>query len=133
MEYGELEYKVVMEDESFDGKPPSNSEVLGRLAHLALATAAFWAAVAQFPKRNIDLRHGARIIRQHKGAPKPPPAEPIDYALPLWRVVILRGKGEELGTVRAKDEASAREAAIERFGLNELRQKRLAVYLQRSG
>lgn len=69
MEYGdkELEFKIVMDDESFDGKPPSNSEILGRVRDLDFGFAVFTAAIAKYPFRTIYLRHGARIIRKHEG------------------------------------------------------------------
>lgn len=118
-----LEFKVVMDD-------PPDTEVLARVSHLEFGFAVFTAAIAKHPNRNIDLRHGARVIRRHQPNP-PSPIEPIDFSQPLWRVIILRGsKGDDRGTVRAKDEAAAREAAIKRFKLNEFEQKRLAVRRQ---
>jgi hypothetical protein len=61
MEHEKLEYKIVMDD-------GPDTEVLGRVAHLELGAAAFMAAVAKFPNRNIFLRQGARIINQHWGS-----------------------------------------------------------------
>jgi hypothetical protein len=53
MELECLEYKIVMEDRR-------DTEVLGRLANLHMATAAYMAAIARYPKRNITLRQGTR-------------------------------------------------------------------------
>jgi hypothetical protein len=55
--------RLVMED----GR---DTEVLGRLAHLGMATAAHIAAIAQYPKRT-SLRHGA-----FKGELVPVPSQP---------------------------------------------------------
>jgi hypothetical protein len=44
-----------------------------------------------------------------------------------WRVILLRGKGEILGTVEAPDEQSAEAAAVTRFELDDEQRKRLAV------
>jgi hypothetical protein len=57
----EHEFKIVMDD-------GPNTEVLARLAHLDLAGPAYTAAVLKYPKRNIALRHGARIIERHKAS-----------------------------------------------------------------
>jgi hypothetical protein len=51
METERLEYKLVMDD-------GPDTEVLGQVAHLEIGAAAFMAAVAKFPNRNIQLRHG---------------------------------------------------------------------------
>jgi hypothetical protein len=70
VEHEHLEFKIVMDD-------GPHTEVLGRLADLELAAATRRAAVVRYPRRNIQLRHGARIIRRHDGEPKPePPPEP---------------------------------------------------------
>ena len=37
--------------------------MLGRLARLDMTTAAYMAAIARYPKRNIALRDGGRIIK----------------------------------------------------------------------
>jgi len=44
-----------------------------------------------------------------------------------WRVVLLRAKGEILGTVEAADVAAAKVAAAERFGLDEIQRNRIMV------
>ncbi len=123
MEHEKLEYKVVMDD-------GSDSEVLGRLRDLEFAGAVYMAAVAKYPKRNVYLRQGAHIIRQNLGEPKPePPPEP---ALPDWNVSLIRGsKMDFRGTVMARDQASATEAAIARFNLSAEQAKRLVVSLRR--
>jgi hypothetical protein len=57
MEHESLEFKIIMDD-------GPDTEVLARLAHLDLAGPAYRAAVLKHPKRNIALRHGARIIER---------------------------------------------------------------------
>jgi hypothetical protein len=57
-----LEFKIVM----FDGP---DTEVLGRVRDLDFGFAVFTAAIAEYPKRTIHLRQGARIIREHAGNP----------------------------------------------------------------
>ena len=44
-----------------------------------------------------------------------------------WRVVLLRAKGEILGTVEAPDVASAKAAATVQFGLDEIQRGRIMV------
>jgi hypothetical protein len=44
-----------------------------------------------------------------------------------WRVVLLRAKGEILGTVEAADVASAKAAAAIQLELDEQQQRRLLV------
>ena len=44
-----------------------------------------------------------------------------------WRVVLLRHKGEILGTVEAPDVASAKAAAAVQFGLDEIQRNRIMV------
>jgi hypothetical protein len=44
-----------------------------------------------------------------------------------WRVVLLRNKGEILGTVEAPDVASAKAAATVQFELDEIRRNRIMV------
>jgi hypothetical protein len=119
MELESLEYKIVMED----GR---NTEVLGRLANLHMATAAYMAAIARYPKRNIALRRGAHIIKRYDGEPRP--EAPRDPNARRWSVHFIGGKRmERLGTVEAVDEAGAIDAATALFGLGNLRRKRLAV------
>ena len=44
-----------------------------------------------------------------------------------WRVVLLRHKGEILGTVEAPDVASAKAAAAVQFDLDEVQRSRITV------
>ena len=44
-----------------------------------------------------------------------------------WRVVLLRHKGEILGTVEAPDVASAKAAAAVQFDLDEIQRNRIMV------
>ena len=44
-----------------------------------------------------------------------------------WRVVLLRSKGEILGTVEAPDVASAKAAAAVQFDLDEIQRDRIMV------
>jgi DNA repair photolyase len=55
MELEKFEYKIVMDD-------GADTVVLALLADLELGTAAFTAAVAKYPKRNVHLRQGVHII-----------------------------------------------------------------------
>jgi hypothetical protein len=119
MELESLEYKLLMED----GR---DTEVLGRLAHLNVATAAYMAAIARYPKSNIALHHGARIIKRNDGEPVPDP--PRDPNARSWSVHFIGGKRmERLGIVEAADEAGAIDAAAALFGVDSLRRKRLTV------
>lgn len=51
METKKLQYQIVMDPDA---------EVLGQLAHLELASAAYQAAVVKYPLRNIQLRRARR-------------------------------------------------------------------------
>ena len=44
-----------------------------------------------------------------------------------WRFVLLRAKGEILGTVQASDVASAKAAAVVQFELDETQRNRIMV------
>jgi hypothetical protein len=44
-----------------------------------------------------------------------------------WRVVLLRAKGEILGTVEAPDAAAAKAAAALQFELDEIQRNRIMV------
>ena len=46
-----------------------------------------------------------------------------------WRVVLLRSKGEILGTVEAPDVASAKAAAAVQFDLDEVQRNRIVQEL----
>jgi hypothetical protein len=45
-----------------------------------------------------------------------------------WRVVLLRAKGEILGTVEAPDVAAAKAAAVVQFQLDEVQRNRIIVH-----
>jgi len=91
MEHESLEFKIVMDDDP-------DTEVLARLAHLDLAGPAYTAAVLKYPKRNIALRHGARIIEQHLG--EPPPLIERDPNLKIWSVHLIGAKKmQQLGSI----------------------------------
>ena len=51
----------------------ANTEVLARAASLEIASAAYMAAVAEHSLRNVQLHHGAGIVKRHDGEPEPPP------------------------------------------------------------
>jgi hypothetical protein len=120
MEHEKLEYKVVMED-------GPDSKILGRLAHLDLASAAYLAAIARFPAWNIQLRQGAYVVKHHDGEPTPEPPEPVDPNLRTWSVSLIGKKLEHCGFVQAANEAAAIEVAVVKFGLDQHKRKRLAV------
>jgi hypothetical protein len=44
-----------------------------------------------------------------------------------WFVLLIRKKGEPLGTVEAPDQASAEAAAVERYGLTAAQRARLML------
>ena len=113
MERESLEYKIVMDD-------GPDTEVLGRLASLDIASAADMETIVKYPLRNVQLRHGARVIKRHDGEPKPVP--PKDPNLKSWSAHLIGGKRMQLmGYVEAKDEPGAIEAAVVLFGLNDER------------
>jgi hypothetical protein len=126
IEHESLEYKIVMDD-------GAGSEVLARLAALDIAGPAFIAAVVKYPKRNIALRQGARIIKRHDGEPAPaPPIAPRDPNLKSWSAHLIGGKKMQLlGYLEAVTEAAAIERAVVLFSLDGERRKRLAVNLRR--
>jgi hypothetical protein len=64
-------------------------EMLGRLAYLKLASAAYL-AVVKYPLRNIQHRQGARIINRRDGEPRPEP--PPDPNLKSWSAHLIGGK-----------------------------------------
>jgi hypothetical protein len=125
MEHERLEFKIVMAD-------GADSEILARAAALDIAGSAYMASIAKYPKRNIQLRHGARVIEQHDGEPPPPPIEPRDPNLRSWSAHLIVGKKlQHLGVIEAVDEAAAIERAVVLFSLDDARRKRLAVNLRR--
>jgi hypothetical protein len=54
-EYGELSFKVVPLE-------PAGQEVLARAGNFFVARAAFDSCVSLWPKEDIELRQGARVI-----------------------------------------------------------------------
>jgi hypothetical protein len=127
MEHESLNFKIVVDD-------GPNTEVLARLAHLDLAGPAYRAAVLKYPKRNIALRHGARIIERHEGEPPPAPLIQRDPNLKSWSVSLIGGKKiQSLGVIEAVSEASAIERAVSLYGLDDQKRTRLAVNLRGNG
>jgi hypothetical protein len=123
METEKLQYKIVMDD-------GTDTEVLGRLADLKLANAAYLAAVVKYPLRNIRLRQGAQIINRHDGEPKSEP--PPDPNLKSWSAHLIGGKKMQLlGFLEAVNEPAAIEAAVVLFSLDDQKRRRLAVNLRR--
>ena len=124
-EHESLLYKIVMDD-------GPNTEVLARLAHLDLAGPAFRAAVLKYPKRNVALRHGARIIDRHEGEPPAGPLVQRDPNLKSWSAHLIGGKKMQLlGYLEAVNEAAAIERAVVLYALDDERRKPLAVNLRR--
>lgn len=123
METENLQYKIIMDD-------GLDTEVLGRLADLELAGAAYHAAIVKYPLRNIRLIEGAQIIKRHDGEPRPEP--PKDPNLKSWSAHLIGSKRlERLGVVEAVSEEAAIKAAVTAFSLDDQRRKRLAVNLRR--
>jgi hypothetical protein len=123
METEKLQYKIVMDD-------GPDAEVLARLAHLKLASAAYLAALVKYPLRNIQLRQGARIINRHDGEPRPEPLP--NPNLKNWSAHLIGGKKMHLlGFVEAVSESAAIEAAVVLFGLDDQKRRRLAINLRR--
>ena len=59
--------------------------------------------------------------------PKDTPAKLAKRMSRRWRVVLLRAKGEILGTVEAHDAESAKAAAAVQFNLDEVQRNRIMV------
>jgi hypothetical protein len=87
MEHESLDYKIVMDD-------GSDTEVLGRLAGLDIADAAYLRAIVKYPLRNVQLRQGELIIKRHDGEPKPEP--PKAPNLKKWSAHLIGGKKMQL-------------------------------------
>jgi hypothetical protein len=62
-----------------------------------------------------------------RSSKKDSPAKLASRMKRRWRVVLLRAKGEILGTVEAPDVASAKAAAVDRFDLDEIQRNRIMV------
>jgi hypothetical protein len=123
MEHESLDYKIVMDD-------GPDIEVLGRLANLDIASAAYLHAIVKYPLRNVQLRQGEHIIKRHDGEPKPEP--PKDPNLKSWSAHLIGGKKMQLlGFVEAVSEPAAIETAVASFGLDDQKRRRLAVNLRR--
>lgn len=123
MEIERLEYQVVLE-------ASPDTEILARTAHLDMATAAYLAALTRYSKRNVQLRHGSRIVRRHDGEPHPEPPKGPDVK--AWSAHLIGGKRLRLvGYLEAATEAAATEAAVSLFGLSELERRRLAIARRR--
>jgi hypothetical protein len=58
---------------------------------------------------------------------KDSPAKLVGRMKRRWRVVLLRAKGEILGTVEAPDVAAAKAATAVQFGLDEIQRGRIMV------
>jgi len=88
------------------------------------------AAVARHPHRNVQLRHGMRIVKRYEAMPRPEP--PRDPNLRSWSAHLIGGKKMQLlGFVEAVSEPAAIEAAVTVFGLDDTKRNRLAVNLRR--
>ena len=86
-----------------------------------------------------DREHGWRPLDPGQGSGyifAMPPRRPSKKDSPAklagrmkrrWRVVLLRAKGEILGTVEAPDVASAKAAAAVQFDLDEIQRNRIMV------
>jgi hypothetical protein len=73
----------------------------------------------KYPKRNIALRHGARVIERHDGEPAPPPLIKRDSNLKRWSAHLIGGKKMQLlGTIEAVSAAAAIERAVVLFALD---------------
>jgi hypothetical protein len=83
MERESLDYKIVMHD-------GPDIEVLGRLASLDIASAAYLHAVVKYPLRNVQLYEGEQIIKRRDGEPKPEP--PKDPNMKKWSAHLIGGK-----------------------------------------
>jgi hypothetical protein len=125
MEREQLDYTIVMEN-------GPHTEVLGRVRDLDFGAAVYTAAVTRFPKRNIQLCLGERVIKRHDGEPPKPPPVPVDPNMKTWSVHLIGGrKMESYGYVEAISEEAAIEAAVAKFRLDDQKRKRLAVNLTR--
>jgi hypothetical protein len=76
------------------------------------------------------LNRGERIIKRHDGEPPKPPPAPVDPNLKSWSVSMIGGrKMRHFGYVQAVDEKAEIKAAVEKFGLDDQKRKRIAVNL----
>jgi hypothetical protein len=72
--------------------------------------------------QGLWCRHAAPSLQQ-----KDSPAKLAGRMKRRWRVVLLRSKGEILGTVEASDVASAKAAAAVQFDHDEIQRTRIMV------
>jgi len=99
----------------------ADTEVLARAKSLDIASAAYMAAVARYRLRNVQLRHGGRIVRRYEGEPVPVP--PPDPNLRRWSAHLIGGKRMTLlGYVEAVAEPAAIAAAVAMFALDDHKQ-----------
>ena len=78
----------------------------------------------------LDHRQGRGYISampSRRSSKKDSPAKLAGRMKRRWRVVLLRHKGEILGTVEAPDVASAKAAAAVQFDLDEIQRNRIMV------
>jgi hypothetical protein len=123
MEHESLDYKIVMDD-------GPDTEVLGRLACLDIASAAYLQAIVKYPLRNVQLRQGEHIIKRRDGESKPEP--PRDPNLKSWSARLIGRKEDAvLGFVEAVSEPAAIEAAVVLLSLDDQKRSRLATNLRR--
>jgi len=92
-------------------------EVLARAASLVIVSATYLAAVTRFVRRNVQFRHGARIIKRHDGGPPEPPAGPQNLRSSPVRLIGSK-KMQLRGFVEAVAEPAATAAAITMFGID---------------
>jgi hypothetical protein len=59
--------------------------------------------------------------------PRPKKKQPTAAKLRSWRVIIIRGRGEYLGSVEAPDRERAEVVAVKLFELDEDRRRRLLI------
>ena len=74
-----------------------------------------------------SIRRGAGAISTAMPRKKDTPAKLARRMKRRWRVVLLRAKGEILGTVEAPDAEAAKAAAAVQFNLDEVRRSRIMV------
>jgi ABC-type branched-subunit amino acid transport system substrate-binding protein len=118
MEHESLIFKIVMED----GR---DLEVLARVSALDIAGSAYIASIAKYPKHNVQLRHGARMIERRWCAP-PPLLVERKPNLRSWSAYLIGGKKMQLlGVIEALSEEAAIERTVVPFSLDDARRKRL--------
>ena len=77
----------------------------------------------------VDSEQGRGYIfaAMPRRSSKDSPAKLASRMKRRWRVVLLRAKGEILGTVEAPDVAAAKAAAAVQFDLDEIQRNRIMV------